>query len=56
VKHKELLDIISRLRDDELGHHDTGMDHDALKAPFYTTMKWMIQTGCRTAIWVAERV
>uniref|UniRef100_A0A914VP64 Uncharacterized protein n=1 Tax=Plectus sambesii TaxID=2011161 RepID=A0A914VP64_9BILA len=30
-QHKELLEIISRLRDDELEHHDKGLEHDALK-------------------------
>ncbi|KAJ8317930.1 hypothetical protein KUTeg_003021 [Tegillarca granosa] len=30
-KHKELLKIIKKFRDDELHHHDTGLEHDAEK-------------------------
>lgn len=29
--HKELLKILTRLRDEELHHHDTGIEHDGLK-------------------------
>lgn len=55
-KHKELLDVIKQFRDEEMEHHDIGIDHDALKAPFYSGLKSVIQTGCRIAIYASERV
>uniref|UniRef100_A0A1I7XN55 RecQ-mediated genome instability protein 1 n=1 Tax=Heterorhabditis bacteriophora TaxID=37862 RepID=A0A1I7XN55_HETBA len=38
--HEELLKILTKLRDEELHHHDTGVTHDGLK------------TGCKGAIFV----
>ncbi|VDM98428.1 unnamed protein product, partial [Onchocerca ochengi] len=36
---------------------DDPVDHgDLLKAPRYDMLKWIIQTGCKGAIWLAERV
>lgn len=55
-KHEELLKIIKKFRDDELHHHDTGLEHDAEKAPFYDAMSQVIKLGCRGAIWISERV
>ena len=55
-KHQELLETITKFRDDELEHLETGLEHDAMQAPFYSTMKQVIQIGCRTAIWLAERI
>lgn len=54
--HKDLLKILTRLRDEELHHHDTGIAHDGLNAPMYDWMKSIIQTGCKSAIWIAEKV
>jgi len=56
VKYKELLEIITKFRDDELHHLETGIEHDGEKAPFYDVLKNVIQVGCRGAIWVSERV
>jgi|UniRef100_A0AC35FKE8 ubiquinone biosynthesis monooxygenase Coq7 len=55
VVHKELLSTLTRLRDEELEHHDTGIANDGPKAPFYNALKWTIQTGCKGAIWLSER-
>lgn len=44
------------MRDDELHHHDTGVEYDGLKAPLYTLLKQVIQGGCKAAIFTAERV
>ena len=55
-KYKELLEIITKFRDEELEHHDIGLDHDAEKAPLYSALTEVIKVGCRGAIWVAERV
>ncbi|XP_070580811.1 5-demethoxyubiquinone hydroxylase, mitochondrial-like [Ptychodera flava] len=55
-KHKELLDVIKKFRDDELGHLDTGMQHDAEQAPLYSALSNFIKLGCKGAIWITERV
>ncbi|XP_033745827.1 5-demethoxyubiquinone hydroxylase, mitochondrial-like isoform X2 [Pecten maximus] len=55
-QHKELIQIIKKFRDDELHHHDTGLAHDAEKAPFYDAMSAVIKIGCKGAIWLSERV
>jgi len=55
-KHKELLQIISKFRDDELEHHDIGLEHDAEKAPAYELLSAAIKVGCKGAIWVSERI
>jgi len=54
-KHKELLNTLQKIRDDEMEHHDTALEEGAAKAPFYSALKQDIQFGCRRAIWVAER-
>lgn len=56
VKNKELLDILKKFRDDEQHHHDTGIAHDASKAPFYKYLSQSIKIGCIGAIWLAERL
>lgn len=55
-KYKELLEIITKCRDEELEHHDTGLEHDAEQAPFYKSLTEFIKVGCKGAIWIAERV
>lgn len=55
-KHKELLKIISKFRDEELHHHDTGLAQDAEKAPMYDVLSSVIKVGCKGAIWLSERV
>lgn len=52
----ELRDMFREFRDDELEHKDTGLAHDAERAPFYTTLSAVIKTGCRIAIATSERV
>ncbi|TRY81628.1 hypothetical protein DNTS_014477 [Danionella cerebrum] len=48
--------IIKEFRDDEMEHHDTGLEHDAESAPGYFLMKTAIQAGCKAAIYVSERI
>ncbi|XP_052070733.1 5-demethoxyubiquinone hydroxylase, mitochondrial-like [Mytilus californianus] len=55
-KHEELLKIIKKFRDDELHHHDTGLEHDAEKAPFYQALSQVIKIGCKGAIWISEKI
>jgi 3-demethoxyubiquinol 3-hydroxylase len=33
-KHAEILDVIKKFRDEELEHHDTGLEYDAAKVLF----------------------
>ncbi|XP_071131511.1 5-demethoxyubiquinone hydroxylase, mitochondrial-like [Mytilus edulis] len=55
-KHEELLKIIKKFRDDELHHHDTGLEHDAEKAPFYKALTQVIKVGCKGAVWISEKI
>lgn len=36
---QELMELLSKLRDEELEHHDTGVRYDGMEAPFYDG-KW----------------
>ncbi|XP_058443682.1 5-demethoxyubiquinone hydroxylase, mitochondrial [Malaya genurostris] len=56
IKDQELLEVITRCRDEEQEHHDTGLDEGAEQAPFYKALTNVIQFGCRAAIKIAERV
>ena len=53
---KELKKTISKFRDDELEHHDIGMEHDAEKAPGYKIMTKVIEIGCKTAIAISKKI
>ncbi|CAO3649128.1 unnamed protein product [Cunninghamella blakesleeana] len=53
---KHLSETIAKCRDEELEHLDTAVEHDAHRAPFHTALSAVIKQGCKTAIWVAERV
>ena len=55
-KHKELLDIIKKFRDDEMDHHDIGLAHDAEKFPGYNILFNVIKVGCKVAIAASERI
>ncbi|QQP49819.1 5-demethoxyubiquinone hydroxylase_ mitochondrial [Caligus rogercresseyi] len=54
--HKELIEKITKFRDEEQEHHDTGLEHDAEQAPFYSALSSVIKVGCKVAIWASERV
>uniref|UniRef100_A0A8C6XJZ6 5-demethoxyubiquinone hydroxylase, mitochondrial n=1 Tax=Naja naja TaxID=35670 RepID=A0A8C6XJZ6_NAJNA len=55
-KYKELLQIIKKFRDEEMEHHDTGLDYDAELTPGYSVLKNAIQVGCKAAIFLSERI
>ncbi|KAL5017984.1 hypothetical protein ScPMuIL_003706 [Solemya velum] len=55
-EHRPLIQKIKQFRDEEKDHLDTGLLHDAEKAPFYTGLTEVIKVGCRTAIWLSERI
>ena len=52
----ELVKTLARFRDEELEHRDIAVEHDGRQAPAYGLMKAVIQTGCRAAIKIAEKV
>ena len=54
--HKELKKTISKFRDDELEHHDIGIEHDAESAPGYKVMSKVIEFGCKTAIAISKKI
>ncbi|XP_078490895.1 NADPH-dependent 3-demethoxyubiquinone 3-hydroxylase, mitochondrial-like [Ciona intestinalis] len=51
-----LLKKIKQFRDEEMEHHDTGLEHGAVNAPAYQVLKQTIQAGCVAAIWLSERI
>jgi len=53
---REILDIITKCRDDEQEHHDTGLEQEAEKAIGYPFLTNAIKLGCKAAIWVTEKV
>ena len=54
--HKDLKKTIAKFRDDELEHHDIGIEHDAESAPGYKIMSKVIELGCKTAIAISKKV
>ncbi|KAG8558206.1 hypothetical protein GDO81_016905 [Engystomops pustulosus] len=55
-KHKELLQTIKKFRDDEMEHHDTGLQHDAELAPAYFRVKNANTRGCRAAVYCQNSI
>ncbi|XP_051563406.1 5-demethoxyubiquinone hydroxylase, mitochondrial [Myxocyprinus asiaticus] len=55
-RYTELLQIIKEFRDDEIEHHDTGLEHDAESVPGYLVLKTLIQVGCKAAIYISQRI
>ncbi|XP_021964514.1 5-demethoxyubiquinone hydroxylase, mitochondrial isoform X2 [Folsomia candida] len=53
---KELIDYITKFRDEEQEHHDTGLAEGAEQTPGYAALTNLIKTGCKAAIWISERV
>lgn len=51
---KELLATITKFRDEEQEHHDTGIEHGAEQAPFYKALTEAIKIGCKTAIKISK--
>jgi len=52
----ELVGTLRRIRDEELEHLDHAVDNDAKQAKPYELLTNVIRGGCRTAIWISERV
>ena len=54
--HEDLKKTISKFRDDELEHHDIGIEHDSENAPGYKIMSKVIELGCKTAIAISKKI
>ena len=52
----ELKTKIERFRDEELEHRDIAVDYKGRDAQHYKLLHDVIQTGCRTAIKIAEKI
>ena len=52
----ELKETLARFRDEELEHRDIARDNKGEEALGYEILRRVIQTGCRTAIKVAEKI
>ena len=53
---KSLLQTIRQFRDDELEHLDTAIEHDSKHAPAHPILSAVIAQGCKSAIWISERI
>ncbi|XP_028669915.1 5-demethoxyubiquinone hydroxylase, mitochondrial [Erpetoichthys calabaricus] len=54
-RYKDLLELIKTFRDEEMEHHDIGLEQDAEMAPVFWLLKNTIQAGCKAAIFLSER-
>lgn len=52
----ELAKTLARFRDEELEHLDIAVEHKGREAFAYDLLKQIIQTGCRGAIKIAEKI
>ncbi|MBL6622663.1 MAG: demethoxyubiquinone hydroxylase family protein [Alphaproteobacteria bacterium] len=52
----ELAETLARFRDEELEHRDIGKAHHGEATPGWPLLRDFIQTGCRTAIRIAEKI
>lgn len=52
----QLRETITRFREEEIEHHDIGLENGAEDAPAYPVLCEAIKAGCRAAIWLAKRI
>ena len=52
----KLTPALERFRDEELEHRDIAIDHNGRDATGYPLLRQIIQTGCRAAIKIAEKL
>ena len=55
-KEPDLKKIIIKFRNDELEHHDIGIEHDAEQTTGYNILSKFIKTGCRAAIAISKKI
>ncbi len=51
-----LVATLKRIRDEELEHLDEAVGEGAKQAKPYELLNRVIRSGCKSAIWVSERV
>jgi len=54
--YEDVAKVLSKMRDEEQHHMDISKENDSESAPFYGAMKAVIKTGCKAAIFAAERI
>ena len=52
----DLVNTLAQFRDEELEHKDIAVASEGEKAPAYQLLKFVVQTGCKAAIKVAEKI
>jgi ubiquinone biosynthesis monooxygenase Coq7 len=53
---KKLIKVLAEFRDEELEHKEIAIQEDSKNAPGYQLLNALIQTGCKLAIKVAEKI
>lgn len=56
VGNKDLIETLTKIRDDEQEHHDTGLEEEAEKWFLYQPTTAVVKAGCKVAIWLSERI
>ncbi len=52
----ELAGTLEKFRQEEVEHRDTGLAHEAEKAPGHPLLTALVKTSSRAAIWLSTRV
>lgn len=56
IEDEELKKTISKFRDEEIEHRDTGLHHNAKDMPGYALFTGIIKTGAKASIWLAKKI
>lgn len=51
-----LKQTVAKFREEELEHHEIGLEHEAEQAPAYGLLSGAIKAGCHVAIAISKRV
>jgi len=54
--YEDLRRYIKKFRDDEMEHHDIGINHEAEKAPLYPVFSELVKSAVRGAIFLSSRI
>lgn len=52
----ELKAKITQFREEELEHHETAIENEAMQAPFYSFLNFAIKTVCKAAIKISKKI
>ena len=55
-KYQSLKQKLLKFRDDELEHKDIAIEHDGQETPGYKLLKFVVQSGCKAAIKISEKI